>query len=300
MHQKPDTAEDRTQERERRPDVSVPQVAGSALAAVAAAVLASRLGVYGTIIGAGVVSVVATSGGPLFQHLFSRTGEQIREVAVQTRPKARRTRKARRTPAESVPVVRPLPDGQRPYDGEFGTATTHGTRARGRRRPLLAAAVVFGTAMVGITGFELASGSELSGGGGGTTIGSVVRGGGGGSAPDGEPSHSPEPTRSPEERRQESPSPGDDRSGSPDGQRSEDGGTPSGPADSSRPGGGEDGGSGEQPGELPGKPGESTAPSTAPTPTPSGSATTPGSGSGSAPATGPAGRDAGAGAGTGP
>ncbi|MFF3460020.1 hypothetical protein ACFYXH_38120 [Streptomyces sp. NPDC002730] len=79
----------KTEEREQRLDLSLPQVAGSALAAIAATVLSSRLGVYGTIIGAGVVSVVATCGGPVFQHFFRRTGEQIREVTVQAKPKGR-------------------------------------------------------------------------------------------------------------------------------------------------------------------------------------------------------------------
>ncbi|WP_436739320.1 hypothetical protein [Streptomyces sp. BBFR102] len=74
------------QQDERRIDLSVPQVAGSAVAAVAGAVAASQLGVYGTVIGAGVMSVVATTGGSVFQHLFRRTGEQIRDVA-HVRPK---------------------------------------------------------------------------------------------------------------------------------------------------------------------------------------------------------------------
>ncbi|CAI4174374.1 hypothetical protein [Streptomyces albidoflavus] len=74
------------QEEAKRIDVSVPQVAGSAVAAVAGAVAASQLGVYGTVIGAGVMSVVATTGGSVFQHLFRRTGEQIRDVA-HVRPK---------------------------------------------------------------------------------------------------------------------------------------------------------------------------------------------------------------------
>ncbi|MFI1971392.1 hypothetical protein [Streptomyces cinnamoneus] len=69
--------------------MSVAQVAGSALAAVVAALLAGKLGVYGTVIGAGVVSVVATTGGTLFHHLFKRTGEQIREVTVQGEPRLR-------------------------------------------------------------------------------------------------------------------------------------------------------------------------------------------------------------------
>ena len=67
-------------------DLSVTQIAGSSLATVAAALLASKLGVYGTILGAGVVSVIATAGGPLIQHVFRRTGDQLRETA---RPKAR-------------------------------------------------------------------------------------------------------------------------------------------------------------------------------------------------------------------
>lgn len=76
--------------RGKRIDLSVHQVAGSALAAAVAAYLAGRLGVYGTVIGAGVVSVVATTGGSIFQHLFRRTGEQVKEATVSTRPRPRR------------------------------------------------------------------------------------------------------------------------------------------------------------------------------------------------------------------
>ncbi|MEU2431785.1 hypothetical protein ABZ611_20100 [Streptomyces sp. NPDC007861] len=148
------------QQKEQRLDLSVPQVAGSALAAVAAAVLASQLGVYGTFIGAGVVSIVVTCGGPVLQQLFRRTGQQLR-VAAQSRGPAART------PQEAS------------TEGEFGESTTYGTRVRGWKRSALAAAVVFAVAMAGITAYELASGRDLSGGTG-TTVGSVVRGGGGG------------------------------------------------------------------------------------------------------------------------
>ncbi|MEU9712724.1 hypothetical protein AB0E21_29600 [Streptomyces sp. NPDC047967] len=87
MVQKPESD---AEPKEKRIDLSLPQVAGSAVAAVAAAVLASQLGVYGTIAGAGVMSVVATCGGSVFQHFFRRTGEQIREVTVQvTHPEGR-------------------------------------------------------------------------------------------------------------------------------------------------------------------------------------------------------------------
>ncbi|MFD7749425.1 hypothetical protein ACFV2V_22970 [Streptomyces sp. NPDC059698] len=129
MVQKPESD---AEQKEKRIDLSLPQVAGSAVAAVAAAVAASQLGVYGTIAGAGVMSVVATCGGSVFQHFFRRTGEQIREVTVQvvhpegrqvtvhtkeTTPAGRRSAAARRSgpdpdpdPAEDATTVLPTVD----------------------------------------------------------------------------------------------------------------------------------------------------------------------------------------------
>ncbi|MQY38399.1 hypothetical protein SRB17_64120 [Streptomyces sp. RB17] len=137
----------------KRIDLSVPQVAGSAVAAVVAAKLASYVGVYGTILGAGVVSVVATCGGTVFQHFFKRTGEQLREATVAPRPRGQ------------VP----------PAVGEFTEATVYRARVRSRRRLVVAAAVVFGVAMGGITAYELVSGNSFSGGSG-TTVSDVVTG----------------------------------------------------------------------------------------------------------------------------
>ncbi|MEX2982220.1 hypothetical protein [Streptomyces sp. C36] len=86
-----DKAESEAKAKGKRLDLSIAQVSGSALAAVVAALLAGKLGVYGTVIGAGVVSVVATTGGTVFHHVFTRTGEQIREAAtVQSEPGLRR------------------------------------------------------------------------------------------------------------------------------------------------------------------------------------------------------------------
>ncbi|MFJ3933705.1 MULTISPECIES: hypothetical protein [unclassified Streptomyces] len=169
-----DEPEERPAGAPRRIELSVPQVAGSALAAVAAAVLASRLGVYGTIVGAGVVSIVATCGGPLFQHLFSRTGEQLRVAAAPGRRRPRRPECDRPASARTA-VVR---GAAAPEADGFGAPRTHGTRMRGWKRPVAAAAVVFGVTMAGITGWELAAGKEL-GGGNGTTVGTALRGGGG-------------------------------------------------------------------------------------------------------------------------
>ncbi|MEU7027684.1 hypothetical protein AB0A60_13450 [Streptomyces sp. NPDC046275] len=155
------------EEKKKRFDLSLPQVAGSALAAVLAAKLASTLGVYGTILGAGVISVIATCGGPLLQHLLKRTGEQMREVTATGRPRPRQAA---------------APRGELPGEGlggEFNAPTTHGTRVRGWKRSAVGAAAVFLLAMGGITAYELTSGQDLAGTRGTTTFGSAVRGQGG-------------------------------------------------------------------------------------------------------------------------
>ncbi|MFD3970942.1 hypothetical protein [Streptomyces cyaneofuscatus] len=356
MVQKPESD---TEPKERRIDLSLPQVAGSAVAAVAAAVAASQLGVYGTIAGAGVMSVVATCGGSVFQHFFRRTGEQIREVTVQvthpegrqvtvhtkeTTPSAHRAaeRRPRPEPAsaatedattvlptvdpgavpevlaegESTQLLKPVADtdrtqvlkpvaetdrtqmldlgdartrmlravpgagagsgpgtgaeshpdrtqvlpqaapGEPSPDDAFTEGTTHGTRLRGWKRPVLAAAAVFAVSMAGITAFEVFSGNDLSGGKG-TTLGSVVRGGGGGDRDSGPADPTPSGETGQDGRGEQSPTPGDgDEDGS---------GTGSAPA--TDPG---DGNS-QSPDPGTGTGGEQPDTGSTPTPTPSGS-----------------------------
>ncbi|MFF3416143.1 hypothetical protein ACFYW9_15830 [Streptomyces sp. NPDC002698] len=162
--------------RKRRLDLSVPQVAGSAVAAVVAAKLASYFGVYGTILGAGLVSVVATCGGTLFQHFFRRTGEQFRDVTVQPRPKPRQLSGA---------------------PGEFGEGTVYRARVRSWKRPLVATALVFGVTMAGITTYEAVSGQSFSGDGTSTTVGDAFKGndaGSGNREPDTAPSNGSSPS----------------------------------------------------------------------------------------------------------
>ncbi|MGW0534402.1 hypothetical protein [Streptomyces sp. NPDC003032] len=266
MRIKPDSGKESEGQEEpgekRRLDLSVPQVAGSAIAAVVAAKLASNLGVYGTILGAGVVSGIATCGGTIFQHFFKRTGEQIRVVAVQAKPKAHqvpvttsasvpetfRTAAYRGAASPTGPVTttwgRPrdgevdagsdttgadattvspsaadadpttvlpsvadadpttaLPSVAADLDAEktqllgsvdatqllprddatrvplpseeFTDGTTHRARVRSWKRPLIAAAVVFGVAMAGITTYEVVAGEDFSGGKG-TTISNLT------------------------------------------------------------------------------------------------------------------------------
>ncbi|WP_258054893.1 hypothetical protein [Streptomyces sp. Ru71] len=137
----------------KRIDLSLPQVAGSAVAAVVAAKLASSFGVYGTILGAGVVSAIATCGGTVFQHFFKQTGEQLRTVAA----------------------PRPREQYRAPAPGEYTEGTVHRARVKGWKRPVLAAAVVFGVTMAGVTAFELVSGNSFSGGKG-TTVSDAFTG----------------------------------------------------------------------------------------------------------------------------
>ncbi|GGM09367.1 hypothetical protein GCM10010129_61650 [Streptomyces fumigatiscleroticus] len=168
MRERPDAVDGTSAAEEvkrKRIDLSVPQVAGSALAAVVAAKLASYFGVYGTILGAGVVSAVATCGGTLFQHFFKRTGEQIRDVTVAARPKAQAAKEAERRSGQPEPVA----------PGEYTAGTVYRARAGGRRRPVIAAALVFGVTMAGITTYELVSGNAF-GGGQGTTVGDALTG----------------------------------------------------------------------------------------------------------------------------
>ncbi|GGY95356.1 hypothetical protein GCM10010385_51610 [Streptomyces geysiriensis] len=163
MREKPDAAGDTEAPTEgaRRIDLSVPQVAGSALAAVVAAKLASSFGVYGTILGAGLISVIATCGGSVLQHFFKRTGEQLRVKRAGGGPRT-----------ASVPAAGSVPASAW---GEFTEGTVYRARTRGWKRPLVAAALVFGVTMAGITAYELASGENLSGGRS-TTVGSAFTG----------------------------------------------------------------------------------------------------------------------------
>ncbi|WP_078968195.1 MULTISPECIES: hypothetical protein [unclassified Streptomyces] len=251
MRHRPETDTDepkeaKTEEREkdeesgrRRIDLSVAQVSGSALAAVIAAKLASTLGVYGTIIGAGVISVIATCGGPLFQYVFRRTGEQVRDATAAARPRGRQVPLAAGAAPGAGParddatlllaaVPPPLPERE-----EFGEATTHGTRVRGWKRPAIAAALVFGVTMGGITTYELVAGEDFSGRQGTTTFGSAVRGGGHGGQDAPDPGGETTPT----------PSGSSDGTGRPgDGTTSGPGPAPSsGDRDSGRPDTGQDG-----------------------------------------------------------
>ncbi|MDH6580190.1 hypothetical protein [Kitasatospora sp. MAP5-34] len=154
-----------------RIDLSIAQVAASALATVVGAVFASELGVYGTIIGAAVVSVGATTGSALFQHLFKRTGEQLRS-AVERTPAAL-ANDFREVPAKTSPDIPTQASTQTStqastqtsaeISAEWNESRTLRSKRRWTWRTYTAvSALVFVLAMTPIVGFELATGQPVS------------------------------------------------------------------------------------------------------------------------------------------
>ncbi|WP_157849846.1 MULTISPECIES: hypothetical protein [Streptomyces] len=149
-------AEEGGKEERKRIDLSVAQVAASALAAVAGALLASELGVYGTIMGAAVVSIGATTGGAVFQHVFRRTGEQLREAVD-------------RGPNQAANTLRQVPvETGEPAPAPVVTAEWNEPQVvRARRRwtwktYAVVSGLVFVLAMTPIVAFELATGQPVS------------------------------------------------------------------------------------------------------------------------------------------
>ncbi|MFE7406431.1 hypothetical protein [Isoptericola sp. NPDC057559] len=71
--------------------LSLTQIVASALAAVSATVLMSFFGVAGTIIGAGLASVVTVIGNFFYTRSIEKTHEQLKPVVTQLASKSRRT-----------------------------------------------------------------------------------------------------------------------------------------------------------------------------------------------------------------
>ncbi|MFD9307453.1 hypothetical protein ACFWCB_33070 [Streptomyces sp. NPDC060048] len=155
--------EQRPEPEKKKLELSAAQVAGSSLATVAAALLASQMGVYGTILGAGVVSVVATAGGPVIQHFFRRTGAQLRESScLRSRQVPVDGARAERAPDGTMMLRRAGPPP--PLSADFGEATVHGSRVRGWKRSAAASAAAFALAIGGIAAYEAVSGNAVSSG----------------------------------------------------------------------------------------------------------------------------------------
>ncbi|MFJ5235061.1 hypothetical protein ACIQBJ_34860 [Kitasatospora sp. NPDC088391] len=168
----------------RRLDLTVTQVAASALATVVGAVLASELGVYGTILGAAVVSVGATTGSALFQHLFKRTGEQLRN-AVERGAESRTATPPGAGAANGMPADNSAGNSAA-ISAEWNAPQVLRAKRRWTWKSVTAvSALVFAVAMVPIVGVELAAGKPLhdittgQDGGGGTSFNPSRPSGGG-------------------------------------------------------------------------------------------------------------------------
>ncbi|MFF1307978.1 hypothetical protein [Streptomyces sp. NPDC058307] len=134
--------------------------------------LASLLGVTGTIIGAAVVSTSATTGAAVFSHAFRRTGEGIRSrvppVGVPRAPGEKRTEhRADAWAAFGLPADASVADALRPFapsEGESVTTYRGGSlrKSIGWKKYALATGLVFALAMVTVTVGELVMGKPVA------------------------------------------------------------------------------------------------------------------------------------------
>jgi hypothetical protein len=135
----------------RKPDITLSQLIATALAAITAAFLGSRLGTAGTVIGAGVASIVSTVAGALYQHSLDRTSRSVRSRVGPARPDDPAAPDATDDTVPARPVAR-------------------------RPRWVVAVAVTalaFVIGMGAVTGVELLKNGPISGGDNGTTVGSL-------------------------------------------------------------------------------------------------------------------------------
>lgn len=180
-----------------RPGLTGLQVVTSALASVSAAVIASFFGVAGTLIGAALASVITTVSAALYGESLRRTTERLHRLRSRTGTAGPTASAAAGLPARLDPRRAP----RRPP-------------APGRpcfSRVALAAAAVFGLAMVLITTVELIGQRPVSAMVGAasqrstTTVGELT---GGGATSTGHPTPSPAPASPGAQTTAPTPSPG--------------------------------------------------------------------------------------------
>jgi hypothetical protein len=174
---------------ERTLGLSPAQVAGSALAAISSAVVASTAGTAGTLIGAAVGSVIATVGAALYTWWLRRTHETAKRVAAKARQAALATQPLPRTvlqgPLRSRKDRAAAGKGDKEdqrRDGEDPDAeepVAKSLRDLPWRKILLATAVVAVIALASITLVEALTGkpvSSITGGSDskGTSVGNFV------------------------------------------------------------------------------------------------------------------------------
>lgn len=148
------------------------QVGASTAAAVGAAFLASRLGVFGTIIGVGVISLMSTVGGEMLLRSLERTKQAARTVNSRQRSYATVVSAAPEpadTSADTLDLAATAETTEQPVTSTPAeqTATPDDDRpSQARRWPVIAGGFLasFGLALAVISGIEAFTGQSLDGG----------------------------------------------------------------------------------------------------------------------------------------
>lgn len=147
---------------------NVPQIAGGALAAITSAAVGSRLGYAGTLVGAGIASVLAAFATTLYTKGLERTRDGVKKIVL-------------RDADGKIQEIAVPDEGEQESSLQQTGVPVKGRGEKGSRwgRPLAVlggavatAAVTFVVAMGVVTGWEFGTGQTLDGRTG-TTIGQV-------------------------------------------------------------------------------------------------------------------------------
>lgn len=165
-------------ERQETDSVRFSQVLAGALAAVTAALIGSTMGVAGTVVGAGLASVISTVGGALYLRSFQRTRESVRTVHAKVVGRSGGTTvlvSAEDPADEASEDLAPGDEVEAAPETEPASEDRPPEKPRRRRWPVLVVTTVaaFALGMAAVTGVEWLRGESLSGDGN-TTFGSIV------------------------------------------------------------------------------------------------------------------------------
>jgi hypothetical protein len=143
----------------QRLQLSSVQILASALAAVTATIAGSFLGVNGTVIGAGIASVLTVTANAIYAHSLRRTGDRVRSSA----PVAR-VRTISRAPALADTAVLPPALGTNAAGPDASRTHTDRTAHTGFgwRRFGVATVAVFVCMLALLTSVELVTGRPVS------------------------------------------------------------------------------------------------------------------------------------------
>jgi hypothetical protein len=189
---------EKTEETDR---IRISQVLAGALAAVTAALIGSTMGVAGTVVGAGVASVISTIGGTLYLKSIQRTRESVRTVHAKV---VGRSGGATVLVTTDDPDPAPAPgeevEAEAAESADEPVADDRPPTGRRRRWPVLVVTTIaaFALGMLAVTGVEWLRGESLSGDSG-TTFGSIVapRQSSGGNEDPADPTTTTDPTTTP-------------------------------------------------------------------------------------------------------